>query len=181
MPLTTPVERDVMHTRNIKSNGFKRIDGLWDIEVHLTDVKSYEVANSWRGTLRPGIPIHDMWIRLTINDDLVIQDIEVCSDSTPYQMCPNVAPNFKNLIGIQIGVGWSRKIKSHVGGVKGCTHLVELMNVLATVAFQTVFSIREKELMASGEKKPPMLNNCFAWDTKSPVVKDQYPAWYEGD
>ena len=69
MPLTTPVEREVMHTRNIESNGFKRIDGLWDIEVHLTDVKSYEVTNSWRGTLRPGIPIHDMWVRLTINDN----------------------------------------------------------------------------------------------------------------
>ena len=55
------------------------------------------------------------------------------------------------------------------------------MGVLATVAFQTIFSLREKELMAAGDRRPPMLNSCHAWDSFGPVVKAQYPAWYTGD
>ena len=41
------------------------------------------------------------------------------------------------MVGLRIAPGWVRQIKSRVGGVKGCTHLRELMSVLATVAFQT--------------------------------------------
>ena len=43
-------------------------------------------------------------------------------------------------------------------GVPGCTHIVEQMGVLAIGAFQTIFSLREKELMAAGDRKSSMLS-----------------------
>ena len=163
MPLSAPAPREVIHTRQIECQGFRRDDGLWDIEANLTDVKSYPVERNWRGTVAPGSPIHGLWVRLTLDDDLLITAIETASDVTPYELCPTVTDNFQAL----------------VGGVKGCTHIVELMSILATVAFQTIFSLREKEIMA-GDKRPPMLDSCLAWDTSGPVVKAQYPAWYKG-
>ncbi len=90
MPLSQSEPREIIHTREIKSCGFKRQDGLWDIEAHLTDMKAYEFSNSWRGTVAPGEPVHDMWIRLTLDDDLYIRGIEASSDSTPYELCPKV-------------------------------------------------------------------------------------------
>lgn len=181
MPLSAPAEREPMHVRQIDCRGYQREDGMWDIEAHLTDTKSYEVESDWRGKLAPGKPVHDMWVRLTIDDDLCIQAIETASDATPYEPCSNVAENFQEMVGLQIAPGWVRQIKSRVGGVKGCTHLRELMSVLATVAFQTIFPLREKELMAAGDRKPPMLDSCLAWASTSPVVKVQYPGWYTGD
>ena len=180
MPLSAATPREAMHTRQIESRGYRREDGLWDIEAHLTDVKSYEIASEWRGKVAPGDPVHDMWVRLTLDDELVIKAIETVSDATPYELCPNVSDNFQALVGVRIAAGWKREVHSRVGGVRGCTHIVELMSVLATVAFQTIFSLREKELMA-GDRKPPMLDKCLAWSSSGPVVKAQYPAWYRGD
>ncbi len=179
MPLSAPAPRENIHTRQIECQGFRREDGLWDIEANLTDAKSYAVERNWRGTVAPGGPIHDLWVRLTLDDDLLITAIETASDVAPYELCPTVADNFQALVGVCIAPGWNREVKSRVGGVKGCTHIVELMSVLATVAFQTIFSLREKEIMA-GDNKPPMLNSCLAWDASGPVVKAQYPAWYKG-
>ena len=181
MPLSASAEREPMHVRQIDCRGYQREDGLWDIEAHLTDVKSYEIESYWRGKLAPGKPVHDMWVRLTIDDDLCIQAIETASDATPYEPCSKVAENFQAMVGLHIAPGWVRQIKTRVGGVKGCTHLRELMSVLATVAFQTIFPLREKELMAGGDRKPPMLDSCGAWASTSPVVKEQYPGWYTGD
>ena len=41
MPLTEPAARELLHTRVIDMRGYIRDDGLWDIEGHLTDNKSY--------------------------------------------------------------------------------------------------------------------------------------------
>ena len=58
MPLSPPVGRQLLHTRRVTCQGFFREDGLWDIEGHITDEKSYEHANEWRGTLGPGDFVH---------------------------------------------------------------------------------------------------------------------------
>ena len=180
MPLSAPAPRETLHTRRIDCRGFRREDGLWDIEAHLTDEKSYAVKSELRGELAPGEPIHDLSLRLTLDDDLVIRAIETASDATPYAACPQATKNFRALVGLRIAAGWNREIIARVGGVRGCTHLRELLGVLATVAFQTIFTLREKELIESG-RKPPMLDSCHAWDSAGAVVKAQYPAWYSGD
>ena len=84
MPLSAPAPRESLHTRQIDCRGYRREDGLWDIEAHLTDVKSYEIKSEWRGKVAPGEPVHDMWVRLTLDDNLCIQTIETASDSTAW-------------------------------------------------------------------------------------------------
>ena len=42
MPLSPPAPREPIHTRAIDLRGYRREDGLWDIEGHLTDVKCYD-------------------------------------------------------------------------------------------------------------------------------------------
>jgi hypothetical protein len=43
MPLpVTDVERELRHTRRVRYEGYRRADGLWDIEGHLTDIKSHD-------------------------------------------------------------------------------------------------------------------------------------------
>ena len=180
MPLSQPAAREHLHRRKIDCRGYRRQDGLWDIEAHLTDDKTYATKSALRGDLAPGEAIHDLSLRLTLDGDLVVRAVETASDATPYAACPRATENFQTLVGLRIAAGWNREIIARVGGVRGCTHLRELLGVLATVAFQTIFTLREKELIESG-RKPPMLDSCHAWDSAGAVVKAQYPAWYSGD
>ncbi len=151
MPLSQPAERERLHTRAIEINGYRRADGRYDIEAHLTDSKSFGQTNYDRGYIEPGEPIHDMWLRLTIDEQMQITAVEAASDKTPYVMCPTAAPNFTSLVGMRIKAGFLREANRAVGGTVGCTHLRELLQQMATTAFQTINPAKaQREMQAEG-------------------------------
>ena len=185
MPLSAAAEREPIHTRNIECRGYRRGDGLWDIEGHLTDVKAYPFTNDYRGTIVPGESLHDMWLRLTVDDKLSITAVEAVTDNGPYHICGNITPNFQRLVGLSIRPGFTRKVKELLGGVHGCTHLVELLGPMATTAFQTIFPILHRERIDRGQtepsKRPALLNTCHAYASDSEIVKRHWPEAYTGD
>lgn len=183
MPLSEPAPREALHTRSIDCRGFRRADGLWDIEAHLTDTKTYPFKNTHRGTIEPGEALHDMWLRLTLDDGFVIRGVEAVTAAGPYAVCPAIAPAFGKLKGVAIGPGWNRKVRELLGGVRGCTHLVELLQPMATVAFQTIWTDRSRRAEAvEGEpgKKPGYLDRCHALRSDGEVVRQHHPEWYTG-
>src|SRR6185503_3896212 len=99
MPLSAPAPRRHLHTRNITCEGYARDDGLWDIEARIVDTKTYRVEEPFRGVRAPGMPVHDMQLRLTLDRDMVVREIEVTTNAAPYDACPSVAPNYKALVG----------------------------------------------------------------------------------
>lgn len=186
MPLPEASPRKHLHTRAIEYRGYEREDGLWDIEAHMTDVKTYEFSNNWRGTVTVGEPLHEMLLRLTIDDNFEVRDVEAATENSPFKMCPDIAPNYKKLIGITMGPGWRKAIRTKVGGTDGCTHLTELLFPMATVAMQTIWPVkaqRRKKAVEeqSSNRRPPVLNTCHAWSTDSPVVRDNAPKFYTGN
>ncbi|MCX7366442.1 MAG: DUF2889 domain-containing protein, partial [Alphaproteobacteria bacterium] len=128
------VGRQHLHTRRVTCQGFFRDDGLLGIEGRITDEKTYEHANEWRGPLKPGDFVHDMSIRLTLDHRFIIVDVEAVTDKSPYSMCGNITPNFKRLIGLRVGGGFNRAVRERLGGTEGCTHSVELLGPVATTA-----------------------------------------------
>ncbi len=181
MPLSDPVARQALHQRAIECRGYRRDDGLFDIEAHLVDTKSYGVENRHRGEIKPGDAIHDMWLRLTVDDGFVIRRAEAATDASPFAICPAITPAFAKLKGIVLGRGWSREVRQRLGGVNGCTHLVELLGPMATVAFQTIWAARRNAAGGEAPKtKPPYLNQCHALASDSEVVREQHPEWYTG-
>ena len=182
MPLSPPAERDPIHRRRYQFHGFRRKDGLWDIEGHITDVKSYAFPNRYRGEIPAGEPIHDMWIRLTLDDRFVVQAIEAQTDAGPFSLCPAVTPNFDRIVGLTVGPGWRRAIRSRLGGVEGCTHLNELLNAMATAAFQTIYPILAREKgEASDSSRPPLIDSCHAFASDGEVVREHWPEHYTGE
>ena len=173
--LSEPKLRKPLHKREVTFNGYSREDGLWDIEGHLKDTKSHPFITGSR-TWAPGEAIHDMWVRVTVDDELTIKDIEVAMDSHPHPECPLVIPPMDALIGARIGKGWRKTIETHLGGIKGCTHLRELLNNIATAAYQSI----PGALFDPDENKPPLyLGNCKSWDFDGPVVLRVYPQFYQ--
>lgn len=193
MPLSPPATRELVHDRTIVCRGWRRSDGHWDIEGHLVDTKSYAFPNEYRGQVEPGEPVHDMWLRLTVDIDLKVIRAEAATDAGPFPICPDITPRFAELAGIQIGAGWRRAVRERLGGAKGCTHLVELLGPLATTAYQTIFgekarmrreaaagdTDREAEAdEAPGSGPPRLLNTCHAFAESSEVVRKIWPQWY---
>lgn len=179
MPLTPPVGRTPMHTRTVTCRGYLREDGLWDIEGHMVDTKPYDIPSEDRGgTIPAGDHLHDMWIRLTVDTDLNVHDAEAVTDHGPYAICGDVAPHFKKLKGLSIKAGWTLKTRELLGGVKGCTHLVELLGPVATTAFQTVYAARVKRDKEQGAtQRPGLINSCHAYAATGAIVKRRWPQW----
>lgn len=196
MPLSEPEERELLHTRTIVIGGYRRRDGLYDIEAHLTDAKTRGFANEHRGFIGPGEPLHGMWLRMTVDDELRVLACEAASDHTPYPICREAAPNFARLAGLRIKPGFLRDAAARIGGTAGCTHLRELLQQMGTTAHQTVFSARadqeaEKLRAETGTALSPeqvdarvaarfggsggLVNTCIAYDEAGPIVQRRWP------
>lgn len=179
--LSDPAPRAPIHHRRIDCRGYRRADGLWDIEGHLTDVKAYPFANRFRGEIRPGEPLHEMWLRLTLDDAMTVVAIEAATVAGPFAICPAVTPVFARLKGLKIGAGWRKAVRERVGGLQGCTHLVELLGPLATTAYQTIVPWRSQHAPGPPSERPPShLDSCHALARDGTVVREHYPRWYTG-
>lgn len=182
--------RELVHRRSFEFSGHVRSDGRYDIEGRMTDRKSYAFPNDWRGEIAAGEPLHDMRVRVTIDDSFTIAGISVETAAGPFEVCPAITPSFDVLLGEKIGRGWSALLKQKFGGVKGCTHHVELLRGLATVAFQTVYGEqqrrrREQRSVPLGEtgeqeagKRPGFIDTCHALAADGEVVKANWPAFH---
>lgn len=183
MPLSTPAARQHRHRRTLTMDGYFRDDGLIEIEGHLVDIKAYDFENETRGTVKAGTPLHDMWIRLTLDEFLTVKDVEVAMDASPHPICPAIAPAFAKLKGERIKPGWFMRVKTLFGGIQGCTHLMEMLGPMATVAYQTVGPSRVKSPGApqpDPDRPPARINSCHALAADGPVVKKRYPRFYTG-
>jgi hypothetical protein len=176
--LSPPAEREEVHNRRISVNGFVRVDGNYDIEGELTDHKTYAFDSEFRGQITPDSPVHHMKIRITITPDLEIVAAEAVTLAGPYAICPTANDIFDNLVGLQIGPGWRRKVAAAIGGRHGCTHITELLGPVATIAYQTRFgeAARQRRIMrdngapddGSGTddmREDALANSCVAYAT----------------
>jgi hypothetical protein len=180
MPLPlSEIEREHTHTRRVRFEGYKRADGLWDIEAHLSDVKNHDYQ-LMTGVRRAGQPIHDMWIRVTIDRAFNIVDAVAATDAVPYPGgCEAIAPAYRKLVGLNLARGFRKAARERLGGAAGCTHLTELLAGLPTAAIQT-FAGEMKESGDDGTK-PFQLDRCHALETTSETVRKWYPKWYRGE
>jgi hypothetical protein len=181
MPLPPPASRQHLHTRAVTYRGFLREDGLWDIEGEMSDVKTYAFEMSERGHMPPGSPVHGLAIRVTLDDQMVIRDIAASMDFTPFGDCRNGEDPMRRMIGVAMGPGWRQSIEKALGGIRGCTHLRELLFNMATAAYQTVYPYKEHRRERAGvtqaihEQPPHHVGRCIAWDFDGPLVARHFP------
>lgn len=161
--------------------GWKRDDGLWDMEARIVDVKDqdYLLASG----LRPkGEPVHDMWVRVTIDREYNVLAATASIDAVPYPGgCDVIAPAYARLVGMNLVRGFRRAVAEMFENVRGCSHLTELLGSLPTAAIQTFASeVSDAEGSRPGEK-PFQLDKCHALETTTETVRRYYPRWYRGD
>jgi len=178
MPLSPAQDREPIHTREIRCRGFRRNDGLWDIEGSLIDTRTHAMETFGRGRIEPGEHLHEMWLRLTVDNHLTVTAIEACTEHAPYPACPNFPDHFGKLVGQRIEPGWTAKVRLLLGGRRGCTHLVELLGPLATTAVQTVYAWRgEVGEHLADDVSPPreFMDTCHSLVKGGEVAQHLWP------
>jgi hypothetical protein len=183
MPLSDPAPRALQHIRRLELKAYERQDGLWDIEGHITDYKTedYDMLDSKRTAAQP---MHDMWLRLTIDTELVVRAAEAAMDAGAHTPCELVTPNYDRLVGLKMGPGWNRAVRERLGGVMGCTHLNEMLAQMATTAMQSLFEAMGSVADRPGGGRylsPGLHNSCHAYALNSPYIRDYFPDYYKAD
>jgi len=182
-PLATPapVQRRLLHTREVTCHGYRRADGLYDIEGRMRDLTAEGTCMIFHG-LAPGEAIHDLRLVLTIDKDLLIHRAQAFMDSTATPYCGAAAQAYDSLVGLKIGPGFRQAARERVGGVVGCTHLTELLGPIGTTAMQTLFS-ESREARRNGaaepdegpQPRPGVVGTCRAYRMDSPATERIWP------
>lgn len=179
MPLPPPsAQRVRLHQRSVKLDGYKRVDGLWDIEARLLDTKDQDYPLS-SGLRKPGEAVHDMSVRVTIDGKMNILEAYTCTDAAPYMgYCDTNPPDYSKIVGLNLFQGFLKAVKDMFGGTRGCAHVSELLMFLPTAALQTFAS----EVLDNDDSahQPYQLDRCHALVSHSETVRRYYPRWYRG-
>lgn len=181
MPLPpADIAREPLHTRSIRVESFVREDGQWDLEAELIDTKSYDFPRMDGSSRRAGEPIHHMHLRVTINADFTITSAIAAYDAAPYgPQCTAIAPDYRDLVGMNLLRNFRQTVKDRYARTAGCTHMTELCYVLPTVAVQTMAKERRQNQQSGVRtKRPFQLEGCHALRIDGPVAQEFYPQWY---
>ena len=175
--LSAPAPRGLLHTREIRCTGYERDDGFWDVEGHLSDVRTHDLDGSRGNAARKaGEPIHLMSLRITLDDSFTIIGAEAVSHQAPYEDCPQINAAYERLVGLRIEAGFTNAVKTRFRGVQGCTHLTELLGPMATTAFQAIRPAMERRRVAHGlpafddGPRPVLLDSCHALRRGGPAA-----------
>jgi hypothetical protein len=180
LPLPPSVARDELHLRRIEVRGYHRHDGLYDIEARITDTKTDDLQLSEK-SLPAGALLHDMWLRLVVDENLTVHDVVASIEASPFRICPGAVESLAAIKGLRIGAGWSRAVKERLARADNCAHLVELLAPLATTAYQTLaplFHSQPERVDKNG--RPLKVDSCYAYAAKREVAMRRWPEFYEG-
>ncbi|NVJ68158.1 MAG: DUF2889 domain-containing protein [Gammaproteobacteria bacterium] len=181
MSLSKPQSRKLIHQRRIRPNAYLREDGLWDIEANLTDDKAYPFPTLQRGILPVGELVHDIWLRLTLNNELVIQAAEASLITTPFKRCPTIEENVERLVGLKIKSGWTQEAKARIGGAAGCSHIVELLRPMATTAIQAIYPYLTFGQDGKFPVNDSLVDSCYGFAADGDVIQVLAPDKYKSN
>ena len=178
LPTAAP-ERQLKHSRHIDVQIFARGNGLWEVDAVLTDVKT-RIAHMAEGPRAPGTPIHDMLLRLVVNEQLDVVAAGSESRWVPYAgICDEHGDAYAKLVGLNLLQDFRTQLRQRVGGVLGCTHITELAQVLPTAVVQAFAGeVIDTRGTTEGAPKPFQIDHCHALRSSGEAVRLHYPRWY---
>ena len=181
-PMTLPqaaARRQLKHRRQIDVQVFARGHGLWEVDALLTDVKTRE-AQLADGVRPAGSPIHEMLLRLVVNEQLDIVEAGSATRWMPYTgHCNDHGDAYERLVGLNLLQNFRQTMRQRVGGVLGCTHITELAQVLPTAVVQAFAGeVIDARGNAEGASQPFQIDRCHALKSDGEVVRLYYPRWH---
>jgi hypothetical protein len=174
--------REELHFRRIDMRGWRRSDGLFEVEGRVTDRKPHEfkVPNGTK-VVPANAALHDMGVKLVFDDNMLVHDVFAFTDAAPYTDCLTAGTTLQTLKGLRIAAGWSSEVTRRLAGANSCTHLMQLLIPMGTTAFQSLTTLRMNLPDALDDAgQPKKINSCYAYAADRSVVMHKWPAFYTG-
>jgi len=178
LPIAAP-ERTLVHRRSIDVRVYARGNGLWEVDARIRDDRSRTTVLA-TGPRVAGEPIHDMLLRIVVNERFDIVEAGARSDAVPFPgACDTHGDVYGRLAGLNLMQGFRKAVRDRVGGAQGCTHLTELAQILPTAVMQAfageVIDVRGD---APDGAQPFQIDRCHALRSDGEAVRTHYPRWY---
>ena len=181
-PDDVAVTREELHFRRIDMRGWRRSDGLYEVEGRVIDRKPHVFKSPNGSKVVPaGEPIHDMTVKLVFDEDMLVHAVTAFTASAPYDDCIAAGQSLQAIKGLRIAGGWSSEVRRRLGGAQSCTHLMEILIPMGTAAFQSLTMVRmarPDRLNAGGI--PVKVDSCYAYAANRGVVMRKWPSFYTG-
>jgi hypothetical protein len=176
------VTREEMHFRRIDMRGYRRSDGLYEVEGTVTDRKPHDFTSPNGSKLVPaGEAIHDMGVTLVFDEQMTVRAVRAFTGSAPYGSCFEAPDTLQVLVGLRLASGWSSEVRKLLSGAACCSHLKEILVPMATVAYQTLTLLRSSRPdILNAEGVPVKIDSCYAYARNRDVVRRKWPAYYTG-
>ena len=173
-----PDELDLplLHHRTYDVRSYKQSATELRIRGRVTDVKP--PGNFIAGDPDP-MTIHDMIVDLVVEmPAMVITGVDVVMATHPHGHCVEIVEHYQKLVGLSIARGYTHRVRELFGGPKGCTHTTALLQAMAPVAFQSMWSMMrpaegeapvEITLEVQRERMQFNRNTCHVWAEDGPM------------
>lgn len=128
------------------------------------------------------LEIHNMVVTLRVaTADLTVTEASVEFKTHPHEECPSITQHYEQLVGLSIARGFNRKVRELFGGPKACTHTTALLQAMAPVIVQAMWSVRIDDRRAAGDNPfghddneaahfELNLNTCHVWAEGGPLI-----------
>ncbi|MBN1472439.1 MAG: DUF2889 domain-containing protein [Syntrophaceae bacterium] len=169
-------KRKKLHTRKIEISTYEYDEQKIIVEGFLKDER-FRNSHLITGEKFPIGVIHHMQIRLLINlSSFVIEDVDVDMPGVPREVCRETRGSLAPIKGLTISPGFRAKVKKMAGGIKGCTHLVELLSAMAPAFFQgyAAYLSQKPSWFDKNHIKIVgkfLVNTCHAWREDGPFME----------
>ena len=160
-----------IHTRRYEVRAFRKSDDCLMLRGVVVDEKP---VGLYIESDPDPLWMHHMILDLEIHfPTLVIQKANVQFNEHPHLGCTGIVDHYKKLEGMSITRGFNAKVKELFAGPRGCTHTTALLQAMAPVAVQSMWSMRvasarprgvSLESMGEGPQTASPVNTCHMWE-----------------
>jgi hypothetical protein len=180
-----PEGLEVLHDREYRVRAFRKSDEVIVIQGAVRDQKP---PGLYLEIDPDPLTIHHMQIELDVAfPSLEILRAEVVFEAHPNETCPDITPHYGKLVGLSIARGFTHRVRELFGGPRGCTHTTALLQAMAPVAVQCIWSMRasaaKRSRPVAEPGRPPTLeqrramwsmnlNSCHVWDEHGEWVRE---------
>ncbi len=173
---------DIFFTRNISITSRKTGPARFVLTGTLEDERLLPYRQFHTGIQKnPGMIHH-----IRVNLEISLKGLEIISASAempcvPDEDCLGIKDSVKQLVGLRISRGFTKKVKDVMGESKGCVHMTNLVQSMGSAAVQALWAFYstgkvDKGARSESAEQSLLLNSCWLWRPGGPYVEKLWAA-----
>ncbi|MCG8620021.1 MAG: DUF2889 domain-containing protein [Desulfobacterales bacterium] len=175
-------QKPPVHTRDIRLSTCEHGPDRIIVHGELRDERRLPIVDILSRPKPPGTVHHMTATLLIAPDPLRIIEAEAEIITAPMAECPQTLDRMDLIIGLHIKPGFSKEIRSRVGGKDGCAHLCTLVKAMGTEILHGWLTWQRHQNQTASRGVDPekagayLIDSCRLWKKDGPKYKEMMSA-----